>query len=314
MHIEAKISSHYRKRLKAQHLAQAGVEVAKSILVNMQTLDPKQEEAEHADSLGLFQQAKNASQGGRVQLDLPLGDGTVRIHLAPVEALIDVNSMSEEEWEFVLEQGGVDEEHWDELIDAFLDWVDDNDLHRLNGAESDDSFYKDKDYEVKNAPLDTIDELRLIKGFNKEVLYGRRAADKEDASRGILHMLTTWSDGRLNPNAADMDTLMALGMESWQAEAIIDYRENTGAEGYRSPKTDNAEGPVLFENIAEVLDIASLPPEFAGLLTLKPTAYWQVLSVGSVGEPLTIESAIAAKLRIKNEEVHIAFWQEGLLQ
>ena len=69
----------------------------------------------------------------------------------------------------------------------------------------------------------------------------------------------------------------------------------------------------LFESVQDALDAASLPPEFARLLTVTPVAYWTVNSVGSVGDPHTIESAISCVIKVSGKELKVAFWREGLL-
>ena len=69
---------------------------------------------------------------------------------------------------------------WDTMIDCLEDWIDENDLHGLNGAESDDPFYQERGYPVKNGPLDSVEELLLVKGWGPEILYGRPPDEEND--------------------------------------------------------------------------------------------------------------------------------------
>jgi len=87
-----------------------------------------------------------------------------------------------------------------ELVDAWLDWIDTDELKHLNGAEK--AYYKKQElgYEPRNGPLVTVEELRLIKGLNevfKDIeldsvftLYGGSAAvNPNTATREVLMMI-----------------------------------------------------------------------------------------------------------------------------
>jgi len=104
----------------------------------------------------------------------------------------NVNLLSSEGWEELLDQTGVPEEIWPDLIDCFMDWTDPGDEHRLNGAESDDPFYISSGYSVSNAPLTKVTDLLLIKGFDPTILYGGTNQSGVMLT-GIAYHLTTWS-------------------------------------------------------------------------------------------------------------------------
>jgi len=74
-----------------------------------------------------------------------------------------------------------------ELAEALMDWRDADETPRPNGAET--SYYQTLTpaYRCKNAPLETVEEVLLIKGFNGRILYG------EDYNR----------NGHLDPNEDD---------------------------------------------------------------------------------------------------------------
>ncbi len=81
-----------------------------------------------------------------------------------------------------------------ELAACALDWRDADDTPSDAGAESD--YYKalDEPYRAKNAPFETVEELLLVKGFTREILFG------EDVNRnGVLDAgEDTSGDGTLN--------------------------------------------------------------------------------------------------------------------
>ena len=87
-----------------------------------------------------------------------------------------------------------------EVADAIVDWVDADDTARANGAES--SYYQglSPGYAAKNGPLNSLDELLLVRGVTPELLFGNDRnrngiADDGDASaldRGWADYLTAY--------------------------------------------------------------------------------------------------------------------------
>jgi len=56
------------------------------------------------------------------------------------------------------------------IANAIVDWMDPDSDERTDGAE--DSYYTGLGYRCKNGPIDSIDELRLVKGVDAGLLYG----------------------------------------------------------------------------------------------------------------------------------------------
>ena len=69
---------------------------------------------------------------------------------------------------------GLDERKAAEIVDAIKDWIDGDEEVTGYGAES--SYYSSLDppYEAKNAQLDCIEELLMVKGITKEIFYGTK--------------------------------------------------------------------------------------------------------------------------------------------
>ncbi|MCP4245450.1 MAG: hypothetical protein GY778_00220 [bacterium] len=82
----------------------------------------------------------------------------------------------------------------EELVDALLDWRDEDDTTREFGAEADHYALLETPYQPKNGTFDTVEELLLVKGFDGRVLYG------EDYDR----------NGLLGPNEDDGDESFPL--------------------------------------------------------------------------------------------------------
>ena len=75
---------------------------------------------------------------------------------------------------------------------------------------------------AKNAPLDTVDELLLLDGINREAFFGDSAAGKI----GLRDVLTLDSTGKVNINTASAEVLMCLSAEIDEAAAreIVEAR------------------------------------------------------------------------------------------
>ncbi|MEO2049303.1 MAG: hypothetical protein ABGX16_22325 [Pirellulales bacterium] len=67
-----------------------------------------------------------------------------------------------------------------EIADAILDWIDDDDEPRTYGAENEYYGTLDPPYETKNASLESLDELLLVRGVTAQLLFG------EDVNRNGL--------------------------------------------------------------------------------------------------------------------------------
>lgn len=97
----------------------------------------------------------------------------------------------------------------EDIADMVADWIDRNEMPRLQGSER----------QVKNAPMDSIDELLLVPGVDRAVY------DK------LIPYITIYGSGRININAADVPVLMSLSgyieeeIDEEMAGRIIDRRE-----------------------------------------------------------------------------------------
>ncbi len=128
----------------------------------------------------------------------------------------------------LLEIFGVPSDMRDSLLDCLEDWIDRDDLQKLNGAE--DPYYTSLDppYRAANRPLRALGELNLVKGW-KEVLDLRL----QDGS-SILDFLTIApTGGRINVNTASPIVLRTLSPEIDEAiaEQVVTLREEAPLSG-----------------------------------------------------------------------------------
>jgi type II secretory pathway component PulK len=148
-----------------------------------------------------------------------------------------------------------------DIANAILDWLDPDETPRQNGAESDYYSSLNPPYQCKNGPLDSIEELLLVKGVTPQLLFGNDRnrngvldPDEDDGTGqvdlGWSAYLTVYSrepnvdsnnNGRIYLNDQDVNSLLqklttALGDDL--ANYIIAYRMYGG-----SPISGSTKGP-----------------------------------------------------------------------
>lgn len=291
MQLEAKMLTLQRKRFKADQLALAGVELAKAMLAF-------KEENATGDKVSYddpyMSEASKITNGIPVNYSETFGDGVVKLHIDYEKGRRNIKKMTREEWRFLFEQAGIPNTEWDTLLDCLDDWQDENDLHGLNGAESDDPFYKKRGYKCKNAPVDTVDELLLIKGWTMEILYGTPPGDDTDQPvTGIANQLTVWGDGKINPNSASTNVLSSLKISDSMIDAILEMRLGPDGE------------PGTADDGIEEKDLAALG--LPDLFTLTP----EYVSITSIGEVGGAQSEISCIFKLGEKEAVPLFWLEG---
>jgi general secretion pathway protein K len=176
------------------------------------------------------------------------------------------------------------------LVSSIIDWTDSDDevtnlpfiQHENLGAES--SYYNKPQvpYSCKNAPLDTTEELLLVKGITQEVF------------ERICDYVTVYGDGKININSASRQVIECLSekMDAVLAEMIIDRREFKP-----------------FDSIEELRDVPGITDSIFN--TIKKTAtvgasdqYYHVVSQGNIDRLSRTTAAILGRnMETKNVEV-----------
>jgi general secretion pathway protein K len=313
MKLESRLAGYYRQRLKAEQLAQSGLDKARFLLDQSASIDPKNPDDEHGDKTW-YEQAKRLKEGlNVVHITEPLGDGELSLTIVPEPSLINVNELKTlSDWEGVFDLGGVPEDEWPKLYDAFMDWIDPDDVPHPDGAESDDYYLKlDRPYRTKNGPLDTVDELLLIRGFTNTYFYGgiletdaERGETNTSASiRGIAGLLTTYGSRQVNINAASLDVLQAISMDVDSELAAEIIREREGDPEF--PDEDTS-----YKNAEDFFNRFSDYPDLRNRLKDRITTQSQILrivSTGRVGDVTWTVSCIAEQAK---GVFRILRWQE----
>lgn len=98
-----------------------------------------------------------------------------------------------------------------DLVDAIIDWVDRNEVPEPTGAES--LYYQSQrpPYRAANAPLETLGDLRLVKGFTPEIV---------DRLSRYVTVYPPEGEALLNLNTADPLVIQALDPAITQTMAM----------------------------------------------------------------------------------------------
>ncbi|MBL8602571.1 MAG: general secretion pathway protein GspK [Myxococcales bacterium] len=81
---------------------------------------------------------------------------------------------------------------------------------RASAAGPEDSFYQRlrPPYRRRNAPLDSVDELRMVRGFSDDDLW--HSIVDPDPGNPRRRTITVWGQGTVNVNTANAQTLLAM--------------------------------------------------------------------------------------------------------
>jgi len=304
MHIEAGITAYQRNRVQAQQLARAGVEYARYLLWKAQTVAPQLPMPSGEDEQVFL--AATWLQNGLAVTNFvrELGAGRFTLDMIPEQAFRNVNTLSQSDWQLLLAQTGVPEELWPQLTDCFLDWIDPNSTAaaRVNGANSNDPFYLDRGYPTKNAKLDTVEELLMIKGFTKAIVFGGPPLhDKDPPLTGLLPLLTVWGNGQVNVNAASREVLLTLpAVDDTVVNDIMTQR--LGADGIPGTLDDG------FTSVNDVMSRTRLSPALQNIVTTSEHRFMRLLVRG---ECEGVHSGIRCVMYNDQQKIQPVFWREG---
>lgn len=303
MQSEYEASKLMTTRIQSKYLVDSGVDYVRLFLTNdRDTIQEKGGLWDNADFLQAVQvvaQASNPENVGRFTIVAPdIDDEGVargaRYGLVDESSKINLNALPfSDNWV----PGGAKTllltlpEMTEDIADAILDWMDDDDEVREQGTESVYYTSLSPPYECKNGPMDSIEELLLIRGVTPQMVFGldiNRNGVLEDSEingplveavnpemmLGWANFLTLYSkesnqtaDGlnRVNVNSPDLEQLYedltSAVDENW-AKFIVNYRQN----GPVTPDEDDevATNSALFEvdfeeeaqfTISQILDL-----------------------------------------------------------
>lgn len=275
MRVEARAAANFRDDMKAYYLARSGITFAMALLE-----EDSRTEAKY-DSLDELWAQKIPP--------LPVGDGLVSVTITDEDSKINANKLA-------AGFGAVTGDNMralmirfldlfelrSDLSDTIADWTDPDDIERPNGAES--GYYEglEEPYDARNRPLDSLLELRLIKGMEGDIF------DR------LKNMLTVQSDPWINVNTASKQVLMSLSdeMNGDIADEIMAFRTETPFQTKVDVKNNISISEHVYTDISKFIDVKS--------------NYFSITSAGEVNQN---KKTINAVVRRQGEKVNILYWR-----
>jgi general secretion pathway protein K len=285
MRTEVNITKNFKNELQLYGIAQGGVQRAIAELIlkhdtrSQQLMKTMKTEAVTPEK----PERKEWVPDGRsyaVQFD----QGECELRIMSEAGKININTISEMTLRKLIGNLGLDAEKRDTVVDSILDWRDPDDFIRINGAENDYYQSLKEPYRCKNANLDSIEELLLVKGITPELFYGRKGAKggEEGAKAsdvGLKDVFSVYAPGeQVDINSASLPVLRAiLGLPSEVAKAILKAREEKGFENQQDLLQRVPElSPFITEITGRLV--------FSSILTPSATVYYTIESRGKSKE------------------------------
>ena len=214
MRLEAAAVRAYKTGVIAGHLAETGVEQAIREIVADSTAV-----TEDDDGRLTFYDRNRAPLPRLPREKVEFGGGQYSYRITDEEGRLNVNTATPDRLDRLLLALGLDKSARDTIVDSLQDWKDPNDEHRLNGAESEDTYLKRPvPYRAKNGHLDSVTELLQVKGVTPALFHG----DKDRP--GLAARVTTRSPNQVNMNTADPLVLRAFGLSDAEISEIVQTR------------------------------------------------------------------------------------------
>jgi general secretion pathway protein K len=191
-----------------------------------------------------------------------IGGGTCTWQIIDLERYANINTANGLEIQQALTDMGVDANESSVVADSIQDWIGPPGTPRVAGAESDYYQGLDPAYYAKNAPVDDMSELLLVRGildhreiywggcatnrpgptFHHKLGFGNSPGENPCYTFGLKDVFTAISSGHININTAGTNVLaMIPGMNAVTADNIIKLR--AGPDG-----VDGTEDDTPFQN------------------------------------------------------------------
>ena len=192
--------------------------------------------------------------------------GTISLKITDLERRANINTANTLELQQALTLMGVDADDISVVSDSIQDWRSPAAAPRIAGAESDYYQSLTPPYFAKNAPIDDLSELLLVKGVTPEMYYGSNLTNSSTSQKpklglgtspdqtpdypfGLTNIFTAVSSGKININTADTNVLQMIpGVDTTVATTIIQQR--AGPDG-----VDGTEDDTPFRGVGQLAAI-----------------------------------------------------------
>ena len=326
MKVETRLAMNADNEQQLLWLGRSGVEYARWILAQEASLAGQPYDSLNqiwAGGPGAMSETNSVLAGISLD-DFPIGDGTVSLRIVDLERKANINTANAAVLQQALTVMGVNADDISVVSDSIQDWRSPATAPRVAGAESDYYQSLTPPYYAKNAPIDDLSELLLVKGVTPEMYWGGGSSNSPAPPQrprlglgtapgeipsypfGLVDVFTAVSSGRLNLNTADENALQLIpGVDASIAAAIIQQR--AGPDG-----VDGTEDDTPFQNAAGALQSAGLNPADAGragnLLTTRSSTF-EVHVTARIGGATREFKAIILRLTGNDVRVVGFYWK-----
>ncbi len=271
---DLRAAGNFRDDLKAYYLSRSGVSAGEALLID------------DAKTSNLYD---DLSELWAFPIpEYPLGDGLLSGFIVDEERKINLNflvklnvgkeTVSQERKDqlirlFVLLEVNPD------LVDAIIDWIDENDEALPFGAESAAYQTREPGYSAKNGKMNTLSELRMVQGITPEI-YNK-----------ITPYLTVYGLGKINVNTADPFVLQSIdeAIDETEARRLIEKRpfENATAQDFKDELPEEVDGRIRADDRINWFTIRS--------------SFFSLESTGQVNDTRKITKAIIERSGISTK-------------
>jgi len=189
----------------------------------------------------------------------------------------------------LLTQFNLEDEEAETIINAIKDWIDSDSTDTDEFSRAENAYYQglERPYACKNAPMDFLEELLLVRGITEELFYGNEEVP------GIVDFLSPVGDGIININTADPVVLKALSAEitDEMVTNMLEYR-------------DDEERDLSAINWNERVGVSDVPVENSLLAT--SSTYFEIISKGFKG---AMAKQVTGMVKRTEQEFEVLSWK-----
>ncbi|MCX8119134.1 MAG: type II secretion system protein GspK [Desulfobacterota bacterium] len=268
MRTELNMAGQFKEELQLYGMAEGGLHRAIVELIYLR--DPKiREKRKGLKAEEVAAEKREWITDGRAYT-VSFTGGRAEVRIIGEDGKININTVSESLLRKILKNMGLEGDARDVVVDSILDWRDPDDFYRLNGAEND--YYRGlaEPYDCKNGPLDSLEELLLVRGVTAQLFHGLKRKDEEGQVEkvGLKDLFSIYASGeQIDLNSAPSLVMrMVLGIPKEVSVGIVKAREERPIENQQ-------------DLLRRVPEMAPFIAEAARLIAYRPrTAYYTVES------------------------------------
>lgn len=306
MRTEVNITRNFKEKTEAYYVSHAGLMQAVAELIRMETTPPaivsvEETEAEDEDD------ENEEKIEWRINIpitDIPFGTGVYSVVIKNEAGKININRADQNLLKMMLNGFNLDDSEKDIIVDSIMDWRDQDDLIRLQGAENDYYQSLDEPYNAKNDDFESVEELLLVRGISPEIFYGglKEIVTVYAENTGRVKLQTrrsraarsrsTHSFNKININYASPEMLRALPqMTDELVQDIIRFRQ---------------EKDLTIPDVLEIVG-AGAYTEMAPYITTSrdvKSPFFTIISEGKSqpGGPVTYRFEVVLKIDVRSEQ------------